>query len=213
MLNILDIIDSERPGDILRLLGQSKKLPPPLMALVNIPQCPDHHPEGDVFNHTCHVVDAMSRIVKHRAILGDRRSVLMVSALLHDCGKPATTEWNTSKGKLTAYGHDEAGVPIANDFMEKFCQNIFENFDESLLKVLAIVRRHMVMCDKEFSSKSIRRLARKLLPASLEELLMMFLADCAGRPPRHPDLPPPILEILIPKAKELGLLDNGVFFR
>ncbi|MDR0549510.1 MAG: hypothetical protein LBI10_08925, partial [Deltaproteobacteria bacterium] len=58
---------------------------PELTALVGSPQNPRFHPEGDVFNHTFLVVQAMSELK-----LPDprRKSLLTFAALLHDVGKP-----------------------------------------------------------------------------------------------------------------------------
>jgi tRNA nucleotidyltransferase (CCA-adding enzyme) len=62
---------------------------PELEALSGCPQDPRWHPEGDVWTHTLHCMDAFAR-----ERLGDREEDLIVgfAVLCHDMGKPATTE-------------------------------------------------------------------------------------------------------------------------
>ena len=60
---------------------------PLLFALTSCPQGPASHPEGDVWEHTLLVVDQAARLQTSSA----HPEALMLAALLHDLGKPATT--------------------------------------------------------------------------------------------------------------------------
>ena len=65
------------------------KLFPELGALVGCPQEPDWHPEGDVWTHNLLVIDqARTRIGD---LPGPQRIAVMLGAVCHDFGKPATT--------------------------------------------------------------------------------------------------------------------------
>lgn len=175
---------------------------------MNCQQSHDTHPEGDVFNHTCHVVDAMARICQQEGITGDRRRVLMLSALLHDVGKPDTTKFSPEKGRITSHGHDEQGVPIAERFLATHRPIFQQNAAVNIARILCLVRHHMYRCNKEFSKRAIRRLAKRLFPATIRDLILMFCADCAGRPPLPAELSKEVLEQFIPRAAEIGVMDG-----
>jgi tRNA nucleotidyltransferase (CCA-adding enzyme) len=184
------------PGLALRALRDRHRLPPDVQALVGVPQDPTHHPEGDAFEHTCHVVDAMADILSREGIHGTDREVLMLAALTHDLGKATTTKWNHEKGKWTAYGHELASVPLTRRTLD------YMGVDPARFQLVApLVRHHMAHCRKDFSVKAVRKLARELQPMTVEDLLLVLEADCAGRPPLPPGLPPVVTDQLVPVAK------------
>lgn len=188
---------AEWPSSILRHMQELGTLPKELADLIGIPQDPTHHPEGDAWVHTLLVMDAMSRILSREGIIGERRVTLMFAAMLHDVGKATTTQWHPEKQKWTSYGHAEAGVPIARGFLERFAPN-FGQKDE----VLALVLCHMYRCHKEFTSKAVRKLANKLQPSNISDLVLVMEADGMGRGPASSGLPRSVLEDLIPLARE-----------
>ncbi|MDH3997650.1 MAG: HD domain-containing protein [Desulfuromonadales bacterium] len=75
---------------------------PALTALTDTPQPPEYHAEGDVAIHTRLAIEACPK---------DCDPDLLWVALLHDVGKPATTQQN-EQGRITAYGHAELGAKI-----------------------------------------------------------------------------------------------------
>ena len=72
---------------------------PELQALVGVPQDPQWHPEGDVWQHTLMVVDEAAKL---RAELNDTKDQMayMLGALCHDFGKPATTVFKDERRRL-----------------------------------------------------------------------------------------------------------------
>jgi len=95
-------------------------------------QSPIYHPEGDVWAHTMLVIDEAA---PRKDKSSDGR-VFMWAALLHDIGKPGTTQYR--KGKITSYGHDKLGAEMARKFLEDFKE------DKAFIKnVAALVRYHM----------------------------------------------------------------------
>jgi tRNA nucleotidyltransferase (CCA-adding enzyme) len=183
------ILSCDRPGTILRDLCKSARgFAPQLQALKGIQQSPEHHPEGDAFEHTCQVVDAMAVLLE--GIDGCNqlfRDKMILAAITHDMGKAVTTEWNEVKGKWTAYGHEVVGVPIAQDFLIswKIPQEVFPF-------VLALVRWHMSHCRpaEQWTDKSVKKLINALQPhADLHCLLMLMEADCRGRGTASSGLP------------------------
>jgi tRNA nucleotidyltransferase (CCA-adding enzyme) len=171
-----------------------------LNGLIGCEQQEAWHPEGSVWDHSKHVVNAMVEICNRENIIGEDRIVLMLAALTHDFGKPKTTE--VIDGKIKSHGHAEEGVPIA----EKFMQNI-GCIPRIIERVLPLVQEHLVHTQKEHSFRTVRRLALRLSPASLRELSFVVEADYSGRPPLPGGLPKEMASLL-DMAKDVEVFNN-----
>lgn len=152
--------------------GILKEVHPQLYALQGCRQERSHHPEGDVFQHTLLVLDYCRR----RLSSSKNPVVLMLAALLHDIGKPATTGYH--KGKVTSYGHDVKGSEMAASFMKELGAD-----PDMVQAVQRLVREHMqpVLLYKQkdrISGKAIRRLLGRV---DVDELLLLSEADYLGR--------------------------------
>src|SRR5262249_12660643 len=87
------LLQSRRPSIGLhaaRELGIAEKLWPEIHALVDCPQDPNVHPEGDVFVHTGMVLDETRKLIDD--LPRPKQIAVMLGALCHDLGKPATTK-------------------------------------------------------------------------------------------------------------------------
>ncbi|HMH43369.1 MAG TPA: hypothetical protein VK557_07800, partial [Pyrinomonadaceae bacterium] len=86
------LLRAQRPSigiDWLRRLGAIDQLFPELKTLIDVPQDPEWHPEGDVFVHTCLAIDRAHELIDD--LDHPRQVTIMLAALCHDFGKPATT--------------------------------------------------------------------------------------------------------------------------
>lgn len=170
------LLKAVKPSRALQFLadcGWIKKFPE-LDALQGVKQDPKHHPEGDAFVHTANVLDAMAVKCRQDGIGGEERLIRMSAALLHDVGKAVTTEIGKD-GRWHAIGHEDAGVPLAEAFMERL------GVPKALIApVLELVREHMVPHSwKEKPRKaSVMKLSAK---ANLRRVADLHAADCAGR--------------------------------
>src|ERR1044071_6803905 len=99
----------------LHALGVSEKLFPEINALVGVPQDSEWHPEGDVFVHTRLTVDRARELIDELSY--PRQVTVMLAALAHDFGKPATTEF--IDGRLRSRGHEAAGGAPPGRFFER----------------------------------------------------------------------------------------------
>lgn len=162
---------------------------PELQALIDVPQDPEWHPEGDVWVHTLHVCDAAAAIADRDGVEGEHREVLLFSALCHDLGKATTTEH--VNGRWRAHGHCEEGVALSRSLLERLgCpQGIIE-------QVEPLVAEHLAYASGNISPRMVRRLARRLQPASVLQLIRLIEADHNGRPPLPHGLPPKAQRIL-----------------
>lgn len=151
---------------------------PELEVMSGCPQDPRWHPEGDVWTHTLHCMDAFAR-----DRLDDREEDLIVgfAVLCHDMGKPATTE--TVPEGIRSHGHEAAGLSPARSFMERL--NVSGRILEQVLPLIKCHMRPAVLFRDQSSPASVRRLARDC--GRLDRLMRVFRADAAGRPPMNDD--------------------------
>jgi len=153
---------------------------PEIRALVGTPQDPEWHPEGDVFTHTCHCLDALVQLPGWLEADAESRIVLSLVVLAHDFAKPQTTREEMKDGRLRVVspGHEEAGGPLAEQFLNRITAPTAIRE-----RVIPLVTNHLAHL-QTVSDRSVRRLARRLEPATIQELLVVITADQFGRPPR-----------------------------
>ena len=178
---------------------------PEIAALRGIPQEPEWHPEGDVFTHTQHCLDALASLEGWRASDAGRRRVLSLAVLAHDFGKPSTTVRAERRGVMrwTSAGHEAAGRPFAEAFLRRIGAPL-----ELTDPVCALVVHHLAHHHGKaggFSDSQVRRLARKLAPATIEDLALVMGADSRGRPPLDPTADLALIATLRNRAQELEI--------
>ena len=158
-------------------LGVVDRVLPEMRPLVGCEQEPEWHPEGDVWTHTLMVID------QARALNGDldrpRLIAVMLGAVCHDLGKPATTAF--IDGRVRSLEHEEAGVEPARRLLDRLNVHTIDGFDVRR-QVLGIVAQHLKpgMFHKagNVGDGAFRRLAQKV---DLELLARVARADCLGR--------------------------------
>jgi len=167
------LMNDIKPSDFLNQLLLEKKLnqyPFDMLSnLVNVEQSPQHHPEGNVWNHTMLVLD-MAASKKNQS---REPRVFMWAALLHDLGKVPATK--IRKGRITAYDHDKLGAELAKRFLNEFNES-----EEFISKVVAMVRWHMqiLFVVKDLPFADIGEMLRQV---PLEEIALLGYCDRMGR--------------------------------
>lgn len=151
---------------------------PELQRLIDVPQDPEWHPEGDVFVHTCLVIDRARELVDDLPYV--KQVVVMLAALAHDFGKPSTTEF--LEGHWRSRGHEEAGVEPTERFLDRINVHSSDGYDVRK-QVLALVREHLKPGEffkkrDEIGDGAFRRLARRCEP---DLLYRVAKADSLGR--------------------------------
>src|SRR5476651_920543 len=178
---------------------------PEIAVLRGTPQEPEWHPEGDVFTHTQHCLDALVALDGWREAEPARRRRLTLSVLAHDFGKPSTTAYAERRGVMrwTSPGHEGAGGPLAEVFLRRIGAPL-----ELTAPVVALVVYHLVHHrghNSGYSEPQVRRLARKIAPATLKELALVMTADSNGRPPLESPETMVLIARLRTRAQELAL--------
>lgn len=165
------LLKADKPSIGLEFLKESGWLVhfPELNNLIDCPQNPIWHPEGDVWVHTKMVLD---NAVKLRYLVPEEwKLAFMFGAMLHDVGKPITTTPD-----LKSHGHDTAGIKISEDFLRRITN------DKTLInKVTTIVGLHMrpgQLYNSQAKEGAWKRLHNK---CRLDVLGWQSMADSAGR--------------------------------
>lgn len=164
---------------------------PLLFKLKEIPQSPLHHPEGNVWEHTCHSLGAISRL----DTIPSDRSLLAFAVLTHDLGKITHTQFREC-GKITSYGHELASGPLSVEFLSSIRASNYY-----IERVKPLVENHMF----QISETSVKRMALKLHPATLQDLCAVMEADKRGRPP-HPDVCPDVIHDILSLSSKLNVV-------
>ena len=174
------LLKAARPSvffEQLRAMGQLARWFPETEALIGVPQPPRHHPEGDVWRHTMQVLDECA------ALRAQAREPLwlMLAALCHDFGKAVTT--GEKDGRLHAYGHESAGLPLAERFLARLT-----NETRLTAYVRNLTELHMEP-NKLAAQHSRERSYMRLFDRALcpEDLLLLCRADFLGRQGRPED--------------------------
>jgi tRNA nucleotidyltransferase (CCA-adding enzyme) len=190
---------STNPSAGLEFLRQTGwvRLYEPLADIVSIPQDSDWHPEGGVWEHTCIAVDVAAQ--RTQDLDPEDRAVLVLAALLHDVGKARTTE--ISEGHIVSPGHAAAGASLAHEFLTSIGAP-----ERVIERVVPLVREHMAHLNTPTHS-SVRRLARRLHPATVAELTLVMMADHTARPPLPGGFPAGAVEIMF-IADEVAVVDS-----
>jgi tRNA nucleotidyltransferase (CCA-adding enzyme) len=162
----------------LHALGVLEKLFPEIYALIDVPQDPEWHPEGDVFVHTRLTIDQARQSID--SLPYPRQVTVMLAALAHDFGKPATTEF--IEGRLRSRGHEAAGVPPTESFLSRLNVHTIDGYDVRN-QVISLVREHLKPGEfykkrDEVGEGAFRRLARRCEP---DLLYRVAKADSLGR--------------------------------
>jgi tRNA nucleotidyltransferase (CCA-adding enzyme) len=174
------LLHAARPSIGLALaldLAVIDKLFPELKALRGCEQEPEWHPEGDVWTHTLMVVDCARE--QNTDLERPQRVTVMLGAVCHDFGKPATTAF--IDGRIRSLNHEEAGVEPTSAFLDRLNVHSMEGYDVRG-QVLGIVAQHLkpgaFFKAGNVSDGAFRRLAQKV---DLELLARVARADCLGR--------------------------------
>jgi len=185
------------------------KLFPEIKRLIGVTQDPVWHPEGDVFVHTQLVIDVARQLIDELPYA--KKVTIMLAALAHDFGKPATTKFQD--GHWRSLGHAEAGVGATERFLDRLNIHTIDNYDVRA-QVVALVKDHLKPGEffkkrDEVGEGAFRRLAKRCEP---DLLYRVAKADSLGRNaewvPREKWFNSEAQEWFIERARELHV-DSG----
>ncbi len=177
------LLESKHPAIGLDALRETEALTlfPELQAMLHVAQDPEWHPEGQdhalgsLWVHTGMVVDAAVRVLADDAIEDDEeRLIVLLGALCHDLGKPATTEFRA--GRWRTLGHESAGEPPTRSFLADIgCP------PRIVTAVVPLVLEHLKPFDFHRSGASNAAIRRLALRVPITRLCRVARADFLGR--------------------------------
>jgi tRNA nucleotidyltransferase/poly(A) polymerase len=176
-------------------LNALKKLYPELYALTLSVQDSLFHPEKDAFghhsvwHHTILTVDQAKVLAEIAKLAQGKKLCLLMAALYHDAGKPATAEWEFKRGRMviTNNGHDLASERIAKKALARL--RIYSWGGMNLRKMVPLlIRSHHRLSElwsnrDTVTKKAFNRLAADI-SGEIELLIYLDAADRAGRKER-----------------------------
>jgi tRNA nucleotidyltransferase (CCA-adding enzyme) len=160
-----------------RDLGIIEQILPEMTSLIGCEQELEWHPEGDVWTHTLMVIDRASEL--NRDLDRPRLITVMLGAVCHDLGKPATTAF--IDGRIRSLDHEQAGVEPTLSLLDRLNVHSIDGFDVRS-QVVGLVAHHlkpgMLHKSANVGDGAFRRLAQKV---DLALLARLARADCLGR--------------------------------
>ncbi len=172
---------------------------PELEALIGCEQDAIWHPEGDVWVHTLHVMDAFAI----ERVNDDWEDLIVgLGCLCHDMGKPATSVRDGDR--IRSAGHEIAGEGPTRTFLGRLTDQ-----EKVATEVVPLVREHMNPYQFHAAGagpSAIRRLARRV--GRIDRLVRVCRADQRGRPPKVFD-GFPAGQWLLDQAAALALADQA----
>lgn len=172
---------------------------PELEALIGCEQDPEWHPEGDVWVHTGHVLDAFAR---ERLEDEDEDLVVGLACLCHDLGKPATTRF--VDGRLRSRGHEAAGERPTRTFLARLTKR--SRLVDDVVRLVVDHLKPRQLHRGRAGDAAVRRLANRV--RRIDRLVRVARADAQGRPPLGP-VDCPECDWLLARAEALRIRDRA----
>lgn len=163
---LVKIITQKNPGAGLGLLRESgllRHILPEVDLMYGVEQPPEFHPEGDVFTHTCLVLDNI-----YREAEGNVSPELAIAGLLHDVGKPPTF---SVSDRIRFNGHDKVGAEMSVGICRRLKLS-----NKQIEIVYELIRDHLKFKDVFHMKKST--LKRFIGSPNFEEHMVLHMADC-----------------------------------
>lgn len=169
---------------------------PEIANMRDIPQPPEHHPEGDVFTHTM--------LVLQRAAEQGYDTLTRFAALTHDFGKAPCFR---QSGKL--HGHEQVGV----EYIKAFCERL--RIPNQYRELACLTSDNHTRCHKlfELTPATLHKLLVKNLdalnhPVRFEQFLQACQCDAQGRGANFANMPYPQADAARKLVKALAEVDK-----
>ncbi len=161
------------------------------------------HAEGDVWTHTRMVFEEVTRLTEFPGLSRSDQIILLMVALLHDAGKPATTQLDPLTGRTRSPKHSLAGAAMTRDILRAMGCDLPAR--EHIVRLVRYHGRPPYLLEAGEPEAQVIRLSWLLT----NRLLYLFsLADTRGRLTRDMTRSEETLHLWRDTAVELGCLES-----
>lgn len=137
---------------------------PEILPLIGCEQPPQWHPEGDVYTHTCIMLEMLEP---------DAPLELCLATLLHDIAKPPTQTIDEEDGRIRFNGHDSMGAEMTREILTrlKYPNAVIRDAEH-------MVSRHMQFMNVQQMRKA--KLKRFMSVPTFQQEMELHRVDCAS---------------------------------
>lgn len=144
--------------------GLIKFFIPEVLDLIGCEQPPQFHPEGDVYVHTCIMLEMLE---------AGGSLELCLAVLFHDIGKPATYEFDEEAQRIRFSGHDKVGADMCEQILRRMRYS-----NQVIDDVTAMVANHMkFMHVQDMRSSKLKRFMNR---ETFQYELELHRVDCTS---------------------------------
>ncbi len=130
--------------ELLVATGLMAHIVPEFLKTIGCEQPPEWHPEGDVFTHTCIMLEMLGP---------DAPLELCLAVLLHDIAKPPCQTFDDDSGRIRFNGHDAMGAEMADTILRRL-----KYPNGTIHAVVPMVARHMQFMNvKQMRTAKLKR--------------------------------------------------------
>ncbi len=153
-----------RGVELLVETGLMEHILPEFLETIGCDQPPEWHPEGDVYTHTCIMLEMLG---EHAAL------EVCLAVLLHDIAKPPTRTVDADTGRIRFSGHDTLGAEIADETLRRLRYP-----NDTVATVVEMVGRHMQFMHVQ--QMRTAKLKRFMSGTAFPEEMELHRVDCAS---------------------------------
>jgi len=170
-------------------------------AMAECQQDPGWHAEGDVWTHTQMVCAELARLDEWPSLTSREHTILTFVALLHDAGKPLTSQVDADTGRITTPKHAIKGEHVARSLLRELGCDLATR--EEICRLVRFHGRPAFVLEKPEPNHEVVRLSWL---AGNKLLYLFALADTRGRRTAEMGRPEENLELF-----KVTCVENGCF--
>ncbi len=144
--------------------GLMEHIVPEFLKTPGCEQPPEWHPEGDVYIHTCIMLEMLEP---------DAPLELCLAVLLHDIAKPPCRTIDSDTGRIRFNGHDAMGAEMADEILRRLRYP-----NDVIAAVVPMVARHMQFMNVQ--QMRTAKLKRFMSEPTFTEEMELHRVDCGS---------------------------------